>query len=672
MDELRDVPRMWFSTTQSGENYYENLYKNVMASLATVRDARALPTIELTVSDPIFEGALVAFARAAREDMPDLKMVQEALSTDWPPHAQGSDRLFEAYEMTLKTAAHCVEKGTAIQRSLNDCAHFIIGQFSETRKAAAKDGSFLLTVPASKLLSDPPDTVDTLYRFFTSGVLYFWRQIDEYEGHAISFLPTYSISCKVRSNFFFLCDEYHLNVDRTLPSQLDLSDEQLIKRVFKDTPILDFFETPIPIAWEYRDRFAHTHIIGRTSSGKTTLIERMVSEDIRSPQKPSLVIMTPHRELVRELQNYAGELGDRLIVVDPSDEKYPPAINPFHSQRQVRPNHVIETFGYILASLDLELTEKQKTLWIETVRMLLVMPKVRGRNATIVDICDFLESPRDYVELVDALPDRDRKYFYKAIIPALNAHGRVEKTIFDGTREEIGYRLRNLLFNDAAREVLSATETNVDFFEELNHGSVILVDTAKSSIGEASTVFGGMVLALIMQAMLARDDHDKRLWHPTFVYVDECANYMSDDISEMLTELRKFNCGLILAHHELAQAYSRSAALAASIVSQPAIRFAHPSSKDAAELSREMRTTAEFLENLPQFHFAHYIHGKTPQAIPVRIEPARHPRLSVAYREAFKFKNRDRVSAGRPTQQKPTIRSAPSAPGPESDDSEWV
>ncbi|MBN8807803.1 MAG: DUF87 domain-containing protein [Sphingomonas sp.] len=661
---------MWVSTTEHGENYYEDLYRNVMEYLGVIREKQKFPRIALDVSDELFGRALAAMAEAGEKDMPDRRAVAEAVALQWPENAYHDNReLFQRYERDLKAAAHLMEHGSNIERSFNEIARYVMDHFAEARKIEAESGHSLVSVPAWTLLKDARATVDALYRLFTSGWLFHFREKDEYEFSALSFLPTYDTSCKIRSNFFFLCDEYHLNWERTRPSQVALGDHELIERMFKDTPILEFFRASVPIAWRDSDRFAHTHIIGRTGSGKTTLIEAMVAQDIRSANQPSLVIITPHRELVQNLKAYAGTIGQRLVVVDPSDEKFPPAINPFHSKRPVRANHVIETFNYVLASLDLELTAKQSTLWNYTVRMLLAMPKARGRNATIIDIMQFLQKPASYTDVIDQLPSHDREYFYEAIVPSGGDSGKVAKTTFDATREEIGYRLRNVLFNEAAYDVLSAQETKIDFFDELNRGSVILVDTAKSSIGSASTVFGGMVLALIFQAMLGRDDHDRRLWRPTFVYVDECANYMSDDIAEMLTELRKFNCGLVLAHHDLAQATKRSAALEAAILSQPAIRFAHPSSADATRIAREMKTTPEFFSTLPKHHFGLFIHGTTPHAMSVKLAVPRHPQLSAATREVFKWKNRERVSLGRSNAPGQPIVSTPAA---DSNDSEWV
>ena len=47
-----------------------------------------------------------------------------------------------------------------------------------------------------------------------------------------------------------------------------------------DTPFHDLFSTAVPLRLTHDDRFSHTHIIGGTGSGKTTLIENLILHDI--------------------------------------------------------------------------------------------------------------------------------------------------------------------------------------------------------------------------------------------------------------------------------------------------------------------------------------------------------------------------------------------------------
>jgi hypothetical protein len=105
--------------------------------------------------------------------------------------------------------------------------------------------------------------------------------------------------------------------------------DQIVDVYLKDTVFHALFVTPVPLKLSQEDRFSHTHIIGGTGAGKTTLIENLILHDLRAEDPPSIVLIDPHSDLVRKL--FRADLGveDRVILIDPRDIHFSPAMNPF-------------------------------------------------------------------------------------------------------------------------------------------------------------------------------------------------------------------------------------------------------------------------------------------------------------------------------------------------------
>src|SRR3989344_3885970 len=75
------------------------------------------------------------------------------------------------------------------------------------------------------------------------------------------------------------------------------------------------------------DRRKHFYIIGKTGSGKSTLIANMAINDIRN--KKGICVIDPHGDLSEILLNYIPSYRvNDVIYLNPADSKYPFSLNP--------------------------------------------------------------------------------------------------------------------------------------------------------------------------------------------------------------------------------------------------------------------------------------------------------------------------------------------------------
>lgn len=431
-------------------------------------------------------------------------------------------------------------------------------------------------------------------------------------------------------------------------SESNLPLDELVRTYLDGTPFVELFMQPVPLKLTLEDRFNHTHIIGGTGAGKTTLIERLILHDLLvSDDPPSLVVVDPHGDLIQKLVTHAVVPADRLVLIDPRDIHHPPALNVFALNRERMRSYdaitreqvtagVIQTFDYLFTGLlGADLTAKQGVFFRYVARLMLSFPQTLGRNATILDMLRLMGNPEPYQDAIRALPDLQREFFERDF----------NESTFKQTKEQIRYRLQAIIENPTIARLFTAPETKLDLFTEMNEGSVILVDTAKDFLKDGSSTFGRLFISLVLQAIFERAATPAHARKPTFLIIDEAASYFDTNIDDLLTEARKYRCGLVLAHQYLDQATHQ---LRASLAANTGIKFASGlSAQDARAMAPEMRCQAHFIMNQPRLQFAAHIRHVTPQAVSIPIEPGAFdglPRYDRDELELILERNRERVS----------------------------
>lgn len=427
-----------------------------------------------------------------------------------------------------------------------------------------------------------------------------------------------------------------------VPQDSNLKGEALLRAYLGGTLFERLLMFPIPLKLTIEQMFSHVHLLGGSGAGKSVTIERLVLHFLAQDDPPSIVVIEPHSDLVRKLAR--ADLGIEPIIIDPRDIHNPPALNIFATSNRIDEYDdvtreqvfagAIETFLNLFQNLGIPLTGKQDVFFRACIRMLLSLPEVEGRNATIKDLLNLMIDPAPYQAAIDRLPNLQREFF---------ARDFMSKT-FDQTREQIRYRLQAIISEPTMERMFCCPESKLDFFAELNRGSLILIDGAKDFLKtEGSANFSRLMVSLIMKAVLERAAIPERERKPVLLFIDEAASCFSRDISSMLEEVRKYKTSVTLAHQALSQC---SSALAASIHANTSTKLASGvSAADASAMAREMRCDADFILDQPRLQFAAHIRNVTPQAVAIPVRPAgARPGLSDEAWAARMERNRERVA----------------------------
>ncbi len=429
---------------------------------------------------------------------------------------------------------------------------------------------------------------------------------------------------------------------------------QLADMYLAHTPFRELLDTPVPFHVEEQVRFEHCHIVGGTGHGKTQLMQRLIHADLAQAQtqKRSVLVIDSQGDLINRLVRLSlfspetrNSLADRLVLIDPADVEFPPALNLFdaHLDRleDYRPvdrervlNGVVEVYENFFGDLlGAELTQKQGVVFKYLARLMLVIP-----GATIHTLIQLMENPKPYVQYMERLEGSARFFF--------------ETEFFDPsfaqTKRQIQRRLWGVLSTPAFERMFAQPSNKLDLFQALQDGKIVLINTAKDLLKqEGSELFGRFFIGLLSQAILERSTLDPEDRTPTMVFVDEAQEYFDDTIETILNQARKYRTGITMAHQAVDQLSPRLRDVMHANTSMKCV--GGTSAKDARALASELHTSTEFIESMKrrngQSEFAVWIRNQTPRAIRMTVPLGfleRQPILSEEEYEALIEENRRR------------------------------
>ena len=420
------------------------------------------------------------------------------------------------------------------------------------------------------------------------------------------------------------------------------------------------------------------HVVGGSGHGKTQLLQRLIFDDLRRDQPPALVIVDSQGEMLRKIQQLelfapGKPPSDRLVIIDPEDVEYPPALNMFdlkaarlgtYSQtikEQIEAS-TIETFNYVFGALAAELTSRQNTTFAFVTRLMLSIP-----GATIHTLRELFE---DGAASIEASPFGEHIRKLDHTSQAYFENQFFTKT-YSQTKQQIARRLYSVLQVPAFDRMFAARINRLDMFEALQTGSVVLINTSKALLKtDASALFGRYMIARVISAAFERIAVTAEKRNPAFLIVDEAAEYFDENLETLLSQARKFNVGVLFAHQHLDQL---TPALRAAVAANTSIKIAGGvSDKDARALASDMRTTPDFIAGMAKHakstEFACYVRNYTDNAVRLEIPFGaleRAPKMNSAEQTQLVARNRERYAA-EPDQPRPAAndpdQSPPAAP----------
>jgi len=113
----------------------------------------------------------------------------------------------------------------------------------------------------------------------------------------------------------------------------------------------------------------------------------------------------------------------------------------------------------------------------------------------------------------------------------------------------IASKFNNLIANDYLRPAIGQSRSAFNFRKAIDGGKIILVNLAKSRLGDANANLLGMIFVeKIALAAFSRIDQPESRRRPFYLYIDEFYNYITDSLAVSLDSAFKYGLCLNLIH----------------------------------------------------------------------------------------------------------------------------
>jgi type IV secretory pathway TraG/TraD family ATPase VirD4 len=305
----------------------------------------------------------------------------------------------------------------------------------------------------------------------------------------------------------------------------------------------DFRNDNRPFGIKDEDRFLHVYVIGKTGTGKSTLLETMALQDLE--RGSGFALIDPHGDLVARIAaRVPSSRQDEVIYLNATDSTQPYGYNPLR--------HVSEDRIALAASGMMDVFKKMwPDAWgvrMEHILRNVLMALLEQPDATLHDVLRIFTDGEFRKRIAKSLRNETVRTFLLKEFERFSFGYRADGTA--PIQNKVGAFLADPMLN----RILTAPKKDLHIRRIMDQGQVLLVNLAKGHIGEdSSSLLGGLLVTTIGLAAFSRADTPSAERRDFFVYIDEFQNFTTLALANMFSEMRKYRVGFTVAHQYLNQ-----------------------------------------------------------------------------------------------------------------------
>lgn len=381
--------------------------------------------------------------------------------------------------------------------------------------------------------------------------------------------------------------------------------------IFAET---DYRGSNKPFGIKRIDRRSHIWLLGKTGTGKSTMLENLMLDDVKNGY--GFALLDPHGDLVAKVKSQIPwSRQDDLIDFDVPDKKQSFGFNPLSGvplkYRPLAASGMIQVFKHLW-----------KDSWGARVEHIL-------RNA----ILTMLDYPNATLpDLLKLLADKD---FRKIVLPHIT--NKQVKRFWSDEFENYSFRFKSFavapiqnkvgafLSHPLIRTILTEPKQTISFRKVIDDGKILLVNLSKGRLGEdMANLLGSLIISRFDLAALSRSNIPEDERNDYTLYLDEFHSFTTHSLALMLSELRKYSMSLVLSNQYIN--YQLMPEITAALFGNAGTIISFRiGAKDAEAISKEFASEIEPKEftNLPNYHIylRMMIDGKVSSPFSARTLP---------------------------------------------------
>lgn len=300
----------------------------------------------------------------------------------------------------------------------------------------------------------------------------------------------------------------------------------------------------IPFGIRDRDRTNHLYMVGKTGTGKSTMLENLIVRDIA--QGNGCAFIDPHGTHAQALLDHIPpERIQDVLYFNIADREYPIAFNPLADvppdDRPLITDALVSSFKHIWKHAWGE--GRMEQLIYNTIAALLDTP-----GATLLGVRRMLVNDDYRKHVIDQVRDPEVRAYWLEDFGTWAHHYRREATA------PVLNKICQLFTSPLTRNILGQSTSAFSIAKIMDERRIFIVNLSKGKVGHrAAKLLGSFLVSQFHLAALRRDPNNEADHLPFNLYIDEFTTIATDAFSEILSECRKYGLALTLAHQYIEQ-----------------------------------------------------------------------------------------------------------------------
>jgi hypothetical protein len=390
----------------------------------------------------------------------------------------------------------------------------------------------------------------------------------------------------------------------------------------------------VPFGILIADLRTHLYALGRTGTGKSTLIKGIIRQAIA--RKISVGVLDPHGALIEDLLAEAipADRVDDTILFAPADREWPVSLNILQSASDpsIVASGLVEAFEGLFGD-----SWGPRLEWILycSIASLASAPhtSLLGMQRLLIDpvyreqITRHVRNPIIQAFWRHEFDTWSERYRLEAIAPVQNKMGQ-------------------LFASPVLCNVLGQVSGRIDLRTVMDTpGSIFLANLSKGALGDdKANIMGSLIVSLCHMAAMQREDMPEEARNDFLLVVDEFQNFVTGSFAKALAEVRKYRLILILTNQ-----YSKQVredirdAIFGNVGSIISFRVGHFDASQLEEAFAPDVPAAQFL-NLGRYEVWARMQANGLAGIPFHGRTLRSDAIPYGQREAIVHASRSRYA----------------------------
>lgn len=301
-----------------------------------------------------------------------------------------------------------------------------------------------------------------------------------------------------------------------------------------------------PVHIKQDDRRRHFYMIGKSGTGKSTILKAMLKQDAAAGR--GLCLIDPHGDLVEGLLPHVPrKRADDVIIFDPGDLSRPMGMNILEAHTQDEKEFISqEALAIFIKLFGEEIMGPRLQHYFRNGCLTLMDDDDEG--ATLIDLPRLFTDESWQRYKVTKVKNPVVRSFWEKEMASTGAREKQEMIPYFSSK------FGPFITNAQIRNIIGQTKSGFDFRKVMDQGRILLCNLSKGKLGDLNAQLLGMIMVSKLQmSAMGRVDTPEEERLDFYMYVDEFQNFVTESFASILSEARKYRLNLIVAHQYISQ-----------------------------------------------------------------------------------------------------------------------